>query len=238
MSRSRRSADHSRAAPRGLAFTLIELLVVIAILAVLAAILLPVFARARDRARQAACQSNLRQIGIAMAMYRQDYDDVNVRHRLCPDDAANPLCIGLHNFDFTGPHETWWAPYDASVPLDSSGPYPHFSPGMLHPYVKNTAIYRCPSASQLRIAYAMPYFPASPAGQPDSAVTNPVVFLVWEHDGGPGCQDEGNIPVLPDRDPEHAHYPLRHSEGTLFLRYDGGVKWQKPGGLTLADFTR
>ncbi len=56
-------------------FTLIELLVVIAIIAILAAILFPVFARAREKARQASCQSNLKQIAIAAQMYSQDYDE-------------------------------------------------------------------------------------------------------------------------------------------------------------------
>ncbi|NLC58402.1 MAG: prepilin-type N-terminal cleavage/methylation domain-containing protein [Armatimonadetes bacterium] len=56
-------------------FTLIELLVVIAIIAILAAILFPVFARARENARKANCQSNLKQIATAAMMYRQDYDE-------------------------------------------------------------------------------------------------------------------------------------------------------------------
>ncbi|RYD35775.1 MAG: DUF1559 domain-containing protein, partial [Verrucomicrobiaceae bacterium] len=57
------------------AFTLIELLVVIAIIAILAAILFPVFARARENARRSTCQSNLKQIGLGFLQYTQDYDE-------------------------------------------------------------------------------------------------------------------------------------------------------------------
>ena len=60
---------------RGAAFTLIELLVVMAIIAILAAILFPVFARARENARRSSCQSNLKQIGLGILQYIQDYDE-------------------------------------------------------------------------------------------------------------------------------------------------------------------
>ncbi len=64
-----------RSRPRRFGFTLIELLVVIAIIALLAAILFPVFARARENARRASCMSNMKQLGMATQMYVQDFDD-------------------------------------------------------------------------------------------------------------------------------------------------------------------
>src|SRR5437588_2109592 len=65
--------SHHRVLRRG--FTLIELLVVIAIIAILAAILFPVFAQARDSARQTTCVSNLKNLNLAVIMYSQDYDE-------------------------------------------------------------------------------------------------------------------------------------------------------------------
>ena len=71
-------------------FTLIELLVVIAIIAILAAILFPVFARAREKARQTACLSNLKQIGLAALMYAQDFDEKFPSGRVCNWASGGP----------------------------------------------------------------------------------------------------------------------------------------------------
>src|SRR5439155_9580175 len=98
--------------PRG--FTLIELLVVIAIIAILAAILFPVFAQARDKARGAACHSNAKQQALAIHMYAQDYDE------------TLPL-IYYGEWNKGGP----------------KGHYPWLK--VLVPYVKNKAVYTCPS---------------------------------------------------------------------------------------------
>jgi prepilin-type N-terminal cleavage/methylation domain-containing protein/prepilin-type processing-associated H-X9-DG protein len=107
MGQSTRKADRSDG------FTLIELLIVIAIIAILAAILFPVFATAREKARQSTCASNEKQFGIAWLQYAQDYDECvpGIRH----------VVNGT----------TYW--YSIRDEVD--------------PYVKNKAIYVCPSAT-------------------------------------------------------------------------------------------
>ncbi len=82
-------------------FTLIELLVVIAIIAILAAILFPVFAKAREKARQASCQSNIKQILVASQMYAQDYDETFV---LMDNDLSSDSSNYRSWIDFLGPY--------------------------------------------------------------------------------------------------------------------------------------
>ena len=107
------------------AFTLIELLVVIAIIAILAAILFPVFAQARESARLSSCLSNMKQLGLSWNMYAQDYDEVYPLSRSVgyPDKMGDDCAA--RDFATYGLKLTW---KDAT-----------------QPYIKNKQIYRCPS---------------------------------------------------------------------------------------------
>ena len=100
------------------AFTLIELLVVIAIIAILAAILFPVFAQARERARAISCISNLKQIGLGLMMYSQDYD------------------------------ETLPVAFPANPPINGGGQAVTPFESMIEPYTKNTDMWKCPSVNR------------------------------------------------------------------------------------------
>jgi prepilin-type N-terminal cleavage/methylation domain-containing protein len=111
-------------------FTLIELLVVIGIIAILAAFLFPVFARAREKARQATCVSNCRQIGMALMMYAQDHDEMMPIALAEADARFFPGYPCQPNGDATS---FPWNPYGPGHFVDC----PHkFVPWLLQPYSK------------------------------------------------------------------------------------------------------
>jgi len=105
-------------------FTLIELLVVIAIIAILAAILFPVFAQAREKARSISCLSNMKQIGLGMAMYIQDYDEQTPAAfvaMVSPQTGINPYPFDEQIAPYIKNISIWACPSDSSPPGWQSG---------------------------------------------------------------------------------------------------------------------
>jgi prepilin-type N-terminal cleavage/methylation domain-containing protein/prepilin-type processing-associated H-X9-DG protein len=113
-------------------FTLIELLVVIAIIAILAAILFPVFAQARDKARQSSCASNQKQVGLAMLQYMSDYDGVVPPFRTANRFVWRGVTFGDATNARNAVTGTFWA-------------------AQLQPYMKNYSLYGCPSEPETSI---------------------------------------------------------------------------------------
>ncbi len=192
-------------------FTLIELLVVIAIVAVLAAILFPVFARAREKARQATCASNLRQIGLAVEMYKADHDDTYVYVYSCQTQNGKILW------------EEQISPY-----IQGGGVRK----------VEEMPIFRCPSFGRWQPAcvfdpplhgyyggysYNTSLTVPMMSGISDGQVEDPTgTILIFE---GRYCRWTGGYdPNLPEL---VGYLGKRHSEGLNITFADGHVKWTK-----------
>ena len=116
-------------------FTLIELLVVIAIIAILAAILFPVFAKAREKARQASCMSNLKQLALASHMYKTDYDDKYFYGGVYSAPIATGLGAGGTACGGAGGYRCGLSATGAQFGLMDA----------VAPYIKNTQVFYCPS---------------------------------------------------------------------------------------------
>jgi len=210
-------------------FTLIELLVVIAIIAILAAILFPVFAQARAKARQTACLSNMKQLGTGLTMYAQDYDET-----LPITDYIGNGLAPLAGWRDPRAGDSW-----------ASG---------LYPYVKNLQIYICPEAvwyldktipwrspdkpEDGTVSYLMNYLTR---GRPLAAIPAPA-DLIFLHEGDrrwrvAHCRPRPTTPTSTKyTEINYDFYDTRHNNGANLVFADGHAKWRKKSAILLSDF--
>ena len=229
-------------------FTLIELLVVIAIIAILAAILFPVFARARENARRTSCLSNLKQIGLGVMQYTQDYDEKFPLNVSTPPITPSPLVAGT--------------PAATFVQASDGGAGGNFLSWMdgIHPYIKSVQLWVCPSGrpyAPTSSSYGYSTYLASasyssgggyPAIDPRSlssleraseifmASDMNATYNVYNNNlyyygyygscaGGTGGADAANCPMY-----------VRHFDGQNFLYADGHAKWHMArSAVTMAE---
>jgi prepilin-type N-terminal cleavage/methylation domain-containing protein/prepilin-type processing-associated H-X9-DG protein len=211
-------------------FTLIELLVVIAIIAILAAILFPVFARAREKARQASCSSNVKQVVLAWIMYMADYD-----HKSC-----------ITWYSPVGNPNLWGAPANDWVTYHK----------VLQPYLKNWQLWECPSKDGVNmcnqtgpgIIYASIGYNCSAGNVArESDIARPAEFIIFGDTWGGGSDPRitpmncpraradangGSYGCMSGRCPNLVDHPwlipeARHNEGLNCGYADGHAKWQK-----------
>jgi prepilin-type N-terminal cleavage/methylation domain-containing protein/prepilin-type processing-associated H-X9-DG protein len=210
-------------------FTLIELLVVIAIIAILAAILFPVFAQARSKARQTSCLTGMKQLGTGLIMYAQDWDET-----LPLNDYVGNGLVPLIGWRDPRAGDSW-----------CSG---------IYPYVKNSQIYICPEAVEHpdptspwrgpvknedgAVSYLMNYVTR---GRPLAVIPAPA-DLIFLHEGDrrwrvSHCRPRPETPT--SRFYVEINYPFydtRHNEGSNLLFSDGHAKWRKKSSILLTEF--
>jgi len=211
-------------------FTLIELLVVIAVITILAAILFPVFARARESGRRAACLSNLHQLDLAFLQYTQDYDE------MLPGATDGPSGVGRMGgwifYSAFGANQTPRA-YDAAR-------------GGVAPYIKNIQIFVCPSDEQGResgdsYAYNSCLVQRTPigfnAGKSLAVFDNSSSWMLLGEEAS-WSKDEPNINTAADSTDDGYFnvdygnvYSTRHFEGSNLAFLDGHSKGMRTGQI-------
>lgn len=186
-------------------FTLIELLVVIAIIALLAAILFPVFARARENARRSTCQSNLKQMGLGIMQYKQDYDE-----RFPPSRLGTPACpfLGL----------SW-----------GSAIMPYVKSSQIFKCPSDTLPARNGSTASVGVNDKLGGTPASvnvANGMALAAVKAPSYVIMWFEDGYTGG-GYNTVECMDYAFQFHAYIGsyTRHLDGLNLCFVDGHVKW-------------
>ncbi len=196
------------------AFTLIELLVVIAIIAILAAILFPVFAQAREKARSISCLSNLKQLGTASIMYAQDYDEMVLPH--CIRDFSDP----------SGPVYSYW--------FEEAMPYVKNAQVFVCPSHRGAVGGHGFVGSYAYICDGFTLDPADPnySGLPYGGIYSlaelhyPAELIML------GESQKATCRVCPEYH-THAFPPVwpvqknRHQGGSNYLFYDGHAKWAR-----------
>lgn len=219
-------------------FTLIELLVVIAIIAILAAILFPVFAKAREKAKTASCQSNLKEIMLAVLMYTNDYDEVtppslvsypgNPEPHFYPDrqypaEILQPYIKNERIFFCPGdPNPLKWSYVPDSWEI-SYGPNVQLSPlGNQKPWADG-------GICQLRLAALQ--VPAETVGWCDVRDICSSSTVTWPGFAGPASQWTGDYTYGFGDSVAYAGV-TRHNSGINVGWMDGHVKWQKINGTT------
>ena len=209
-------------------FTLIELLVVIAIIAILAAILFPASARARENARRASCQSNMKQIGLGLLQYIQDYDE---RTPFNSDLGANYWNIPSYSTtDFNWIKSTF-------------------------PYTKSWQIYRCPSATPFSGSGLDPsgdndtnYFANGVVMQRNVSIIPNTAEIIWAQEDivrysvatlrpAPGTNSAaGSYGFGSYKGVLYGNVSKMHFDGGNLLFCDGHVKWRKQNSIKWTEY--
>jgi prepilin-type N-terminal cleavage/methylation domain-containing protein/prepilin-type processing-associated H-X9-DG protein len=213
---------HSDRTPRR-AFTLIELLVVIAIIAILASILFPVFARARENARRSSCLSNLKQVGLGVMQYTQDYDE---KLPAQPNsNIANMSVIPTNWIYATQPYIKSWQVFICPSATDS-GEYPP-SGNSKTSYIGNGVVFQRPSGLSLAAI--------------DMVATTIGVQEFWQNVHYAflrpcyGCVSTVDPNIYQAWMTSKA-YSQVHFDGGNLLFLDGHAKWRKTSSICIDEF--